>query len=236
MRTATQTPAQTTMPTRRALLLHSSTLAPLALALAVIGTDDTTTIVNSVLGAYGLPSIGGGGGGGKGRKGRGGGGRDADFRPYDELEDDYFFEYPRSWVARPNTLRPGVVVSNFQTADKASVEVLPAPEDGDVQRAAVAAAVLPGGGRLTQDDLLSVPPPQLVKSRSAELDGQRYLYLTFPSETVTRSGYQIERRNVVVAAERRGRLYVLSASARGDQYDAARREALQRIVESFRLR
>jgi hypothetical protein len=40
---------------------------------------------------------------------------------------------------------------------------------------------------------------------------QEYLFLEFPSETTTRSGYNIKRRNFVVAALKRDKLYVLSA-------------------------
>lgn len=58
--------------TRRGTLLRAS-LAPLAplLAPAVIGSSDTTTIVNSVLGAYGLPTLK----------------ASAGFRVYDEFSD-----------------------------------------------------------------------------------------------------------------------------------------------------
>jgi hypothetical protein len=59
-----------------------------------------------------------------------------------------------------------------QTADKIAVEVLGIPEDGDLATAAVTAAVLPGGGRLTQDDLLTLPPKSDVKVTSLTLDGQ----------------------------------------------------------------
>jgi hypothetical protein len=40
---------------------------------------------------------------------------------------------------------------------------------------------------------------------------QEYLYLEFPSETTTRSGYNIKRKNFVVAALKRDKLYVLSS-------------------------
>ena len=53
---------------------------------------------------------------------------------------------------------------------------------------------------------------------------------------MTRSGYQIRRKNLAVAAVRRGLMYCLVASARSDQYNADKEEVLQRIVRSFRLR
>lgn len=40
---------------------------------------------------------------------------------------------------------------------------------------------------------------------------QKYLYVAFPSETITRSGYQVRRKNVAVAAVRRGNVYCLGA-------------------------
>lgn len=65
---------------------------------------------------------------------------------------------------------------------------------------------------------------------------QRYTYITFPSETITRSGYQIRRKNFAVAAARRGQLYCLVASARGDQFSPDKEVTLRHIVDSFRLR
>lgn len=66
--------------------------------------------------------------------------------------------------------------------------------------------------------------------------GQRYTYIRFPSETVTRSGYQIRRKNFAVAAAKGGTVYSLVASARSDQYNKAKEELLQRVVASFRVR
>jgi len=40
----------------------------------------------------------------------------AGFKLYDEFEDDFVFEYPRSWVARPNSLRKGVYIADFQVS------------------------------------------------------------------------------------------------------------------------
>ena len=98
------------------------------------GTDDPTTVLNSILGghralllpetflenffaesdicakactlslcgwgatgAYGLPQLKGAGG----------------FKLYDDFDQEYVFEYPRSWVGRSNSLRQGVYVSDF---------------------------------------------------------------------------------------------------------------------------
>jgi hypothetical protein len=70
---------------------------------------------------------------------------------------------------------------------------------------------------------LTLPPPQ------------EYTLIAFPSETITRSGYQVRRKNLAVAAARRGQVYVLGCSARSDQYDAAKDAVFQHVVDSFRL-
>jgi hypothetical protein len=64
----------------------------------------------------------------------------------------------------------------------------------------------------------------------------QHLGLQFPSETLTNSGYNVRRRNFAVAAQRRGTVYVLVASARGDQYTPAKAEVLKAVVQSFRVR
>ena len=46
---------------------------------------------------------------------------------------------------------------------------------------------------------------------------------------------QVKRKNLAVAAARKGSLYVLGCSARSDQYDAAKEQTFQTIVDSFRL-
>lgn len=92
-----------------------------------------------------------------------------------------------------------------------------------------------------------VVPRQLGKAADASLSvdylfqepgvaAQRYTYIRFPSETVTRSGYQIRRKNFAVAAAKGGIVYSLVASARSDQYNKAKEEVLQRVVASFRVR
>jgi hypothetical protein len=40
---------------------------------------------------------------------------------------------------------------------------------------------------------------------------QKILYLEFPSETITRSGYNIRRRNFAAAAVKRDKLYTIAA-------------------------
>ena len=65
---------------------------------------------------------------------------------------------------------------------------------------------------------------------------QTYTYVRFPSETVTRSGYQIRRKNFAVAAARNGLMYSLVASSRSDQFNPDKEKVLQHIVQSFRVR
>lgn len=71
-------------------------------------------------------------------------------------------------MGRPNSLRPGFYFSNFQTADKAAVEVFKAPADGDLVHAAVRAAVVPGGSEQA-DDKLSLPSDRVIKVRVCAL-------------------------------------------------------------------
>lgn len=55
--------------------------------------------------------------------------------------------YPRSWVARPNSLRSGLYISDFDTSDKLTVEVLRAPQEDDAEeltRLVVTSTIVPG--------------------------------------------------------------------------------------------
>ena len=123
-----------------------------------------------------------------------------------------------------------------QTSDKAVLEIFPGAglRDEELVSEVVARVVAPGqdvGG----DARLIMPDQRRVKSEAGEIAGQRYMYITFPSETITRSGYQIRRRNFAVAAARHGRLFCLVASARGDQFSPDKEATLRHIVDSFRL-
>lgn len=46
---------------------------------------------------------------------------------------------------------------------------------------------------------------------------------------------QVRRKNLAVAAARKGNLYVLGCSARSDQFDKEKEAAFETIVQSFRL-
>uniref|UniRef100_A0A061RNJ1 PsbP C-terminal domain-containing protein n=1 Tax=Tetraselmis sp. GSL018 TaxID=582737 RepID=A0A061RNJ1_9CHLO len=181
--------------------------------LGFIGTKDPTTIFNSVLSGYGLPTL---------RQGN-------DLTYYDEFEDDFVFEYPRSWVVRPNSQRAGVYVSDFNTADKVTVDVFPLPDDNNIVKSALEAILEPS----SQPSAASV---KINKENGPE--GWEYTYLEFPSYTTTSSGYSIKRKNfaVVASVPKRGEAVVLNASARSDKYDDAKRDLLRRVVASFRVR
>lgn len=200
---------------RRALLL-SLNIAGLSPSLGALA--DPKTIVNSVLSAYGLPLL---------AKTKG-------FQVYDDFQQDFTLEYPRSWVLRANTQRAGVYISDFQTADKAVVEVLPVPvAESELVMQVVATAVSPGSA---PTDKLTLPSERSVKVEQVELDGRRYTYLQFPSETLTNSGYYIKRRNFAVAACSGDKLIALVTSARSDQFNNDKAEVLTYIVRSFRVR
>lgn len=139
------------------------------------GSTDAGTIVNSVLGAYGLPQVS----------------QTISWAAYDDFDNEYVFgtclplprqrtecptntEYPKQgWVRRTNTLRQGIVISNFQTADKCVVEVFPedARAKADLAYTAVQRVMYPGveiGG----NSKLELPPRDRVKSEEVVLDGQ----------------------------------------------------------------
>lgn len=98
----------------RSYLLRSSTAGLLVQLL--IGSDDPTTIVNSVLSAYGLPTL-------KAAAG---------FKLYDDFDAGYAFEYPKSWVIRPNSLRQGLYISDFQVGLCAAAAAAAAPAPSHV--------------------------------------------------------------------------------------------------------
>ncbi|GMH38664.1 hypothetical protein BSKO_06548 [Bryopsis sp. KO-2023] len=207
---------------RRETVLLSTFFPLLA---AIRGSDDTTTIVNSFLSAYGLPTF---------RASKG-------YKAYDQFEDDYYFEYPKSWVVVPNRLRGGVYISDFQTADKATVEEFPLsdvlPNDDPVLGLAVgvvAKFVTPAD--YIPSDRLELPPKEKIKYQRETIDGQEYLYVQFPSSTITRSGYQVKRKNAAVAAVRKGSVYALCASARSEQATPKKEAVLEHVVQSFRMR
>ena len=58
-------------------------------------------------------------------------------------------------------------------------------------------------------------------------------YFTFTSETTTRSGYLVTRRNYAAAANRGGAVYAIDASCTTADFDAKKAETYERVVRSF---
>jgi len=145
--------------TRRAITLQS-------FGLAFIGTEafdnDSRTVINSVLGAYGLPQM-------AAAKG---------LRPFDDFDLEYAFSYPKSWVRRRNSLREGIYISDFNTADKLSVETFPV-EGSDGNGVAseafalrVVGTLLNPGAQAGGDSRIELPPTSRIKSEVREIDGK----------------------------------------------------------------
>jgi hypothetical protein len=158
---------------------------------------------------------------------------------------DYTFEYPAAWVRRKNTLRSGIYISDFNTADKLSVETLPVRMDsGDILddesfKMAVVNKLLNPGLEIGGDSRIEVPRPSAVKLVNVAInDGDQYFYYAFPSSTTTRSGYDVRRRNLAVAGIKKTRnlAFVLGVSARSDEYNEEKRKLMESIVKSFRIR
>lgn len=255
-RASANAPASANAAGRRAHLLGTAALvagwsAKQEPAEALLGTTDGVTIVNSVLAAYGLPKLRNLGG----------------FSTFDDI--DYAFAYPRGFVGRANTQRPGVIYSDFNTADKVSVEVfdassappgkppaldesatsapLPANELPDESLEAWVMSVVnyvisPSTAAQAGDARLELVPNRKVRVRWIQTDNAKrpYAYLMdFPSDTITRSGYNVRRRNFAIAvpsSEDGGRrTYALIASARSDQMDAKKEQMLRTCVASFEV-
>lgn len=215
--------------TRRDFLMQSVLFAALGAQADSLNTADGRTVVNSILGAYGLPKI-------AATKG---------FRQYDDFDEEYTFIYPSSWVKRKNTLRQGVYIANFETADKLSVETFPLPEginkitesNRDIFAQTVVEQLLNPGKEVGGDSKIESPRPGSIKSEIKEQeDGVTYVYIAYPSSTTTRSGYDVKRKNSAVAAVKRGVVYCLGASARSDQWNKEKAELFSIIVDSFRIR
>ena len=96
--------------------LLRSTAAGVLVSLA-IGSDDPTTILNSVLSAYGLPTLK----------------ASAGFKIYDDFDAGYAFEYPKSWVIRRNILRQGIYISDFQVSSPVPKASACIPEKVELQ-------------------------------------------------------------------------------------------------------
>ena len=67
-------------------------------------------------------------------------------------------------------------------------------------------------GLASGDSKLSAPSIRSVKSEVREVDGFQYTFIAFTSETTTRSGYDVRRKHVAVAAEVRGHSWLRETS------------------------
>ena len=93
---------------RREFMMRSVAFAALGAQADSLNSADGRTVINSILGAYGLPKI-------TAAKG---------FREFDDFDEEYTFHYPSSWVRRKNTLRSGVYKGDQDAFAQVVVEQL----------------------------------------------------------------------------------------------------------------
>lgn len=110
----------------------------------------------SSAGAYGLPQL-------KAAAG---------YRLFDDPEEPYSFEYPRSWVRRNNSLRSGFVISDFNTADQLKIEVFPQPPPELPLAQAVVAKLVNPAAEVGGDSRLELPPVSRIKTEVRVIDGK----------------------------------------------------------------
>lgn len=221
---------------RRDFMMRSVLFAALGTQADSLNTADGRTVINSILGAYGLPQLAGVAKG---------------FKQFDDFDAEYTFIYPSGWVRRKNTLREGVYIADFNTADKLSVESFSLASDLNSAASATETDLLNSpefvqsvidhllnpGKEVGGDSRIELPRANTIKTEvKTQEDGKPYLYLAFPSSTTTRSGYDVRRKNVAVAGIKRGTVYALGVSVRSDQWNEAKAEAVAAVVESFRVR
>jgi len=185
------------------------------------------TIVNGVLSAYGLPQLPDISG----------------FSPMLAQFDSVVveFTYPSSWVpsnagsksaaARSAEGRASPLsVADYRRAEGAAVYLGPSSAEWqsvrDVRPEEVARLVLPG------DATRSDPEFSLVRRRSLENDAAYDLF-EFEHDTITVSGYNVERRSLVSATVIRGQLLALAASCSAARYKAVSKD-LKKVIDSFR--
>jgi hypothetical protein len=153
----------------------------------------------------------------------------ADFVEYDAPELDYSFAHPKKWLVLRNRLRAGAIASDFDTQDKASVEVLKRWADTDIE-AMIGAFVAPSDNANEGDSKLYAPPMRAVKI-SAESD--TVARFSFESETTTRSGYDVRRSNFGEVVRKGSKLYGICVSGRTDLLTPEKRVTFEAIVDSF---
>lgn len=157
---------------------------------------------------------------------------------------DYVFAYPKGWVLRPNGQRPGVSAGNFRTADRVTVDVVDArkflpswPEviDKEVAEAAALAAIAPEQGGYSGNGRQFLPSKIRCERVTYDGDEREYFSIEFTSTTITRTGYDVKKGNIMAATFVGNNLYVCNASARSDTYDKIE-DQLRGSRASFRIR
>ena len=159
----------------------------------------------------------------------------ADFVEFDAPELDYSFAHPKKWLVLRNRLRAGAIASDFDTQDKASVEVLRRREDTEATwlndiEAMIGAFVAPSDSANEGDSKLYAPPMRAVKI-TAESDA--VARFSFDSETTTRSGYDVRRTNFGEVVRKGSTLYGICVSGRTDLLTPDKRVTFEAIVDSF---
>ena len=153
----------------------------------------------------------------------------ADFVEYDAPELDYSFAHPKKWLVLRNRLRAGAIASDFDTQDKASVEVLKRWADTDIE-AMIGAFVAPSDNANEGDSKLYAPPMRAVKISAESYTVARF---SFESETTTRSGYDVRRSNFGEVVRKGSKLYGICVSGRTDLLTPEKRVTFEAIVDSF---
>lgn len=163
---------------------------------------------------------------------------------YDNSDDDYVFAYPKGWVLRPNGQRPGVSAGNFRTADRVTVDIIDAKRalpswpkvvPKEVSEAAALAAIAPDSNGYSGNGRQFLPSRIKVEPVKYEGDDREYYQIEFSSTTITRTGYDVRKGNIMAATLVAGNLFVINASARSDTYDAIE-DQLRGARASFRIR
>jgi len=161
---------------------------------------------------------------------------EADFIEFDADGLDYAFSHPKKWLVLRNRLRAGAIASDFDTQDKATVEVLSRSAevassswDGDIE-AMIRAFVSPSDSAYEGDSKLYAPP---MRSVTIDATGESSARFRFDSETTTRSGYDIRRTNYGEIVRKGTKLYGICVSGRTDLLTPEKRAKFEAIVDSF---
>mmetsp|Transcript_41675 Transcript_41675/g.83529 ORF Transcript_41675/g.83529 Transcript_41675/m.83529 type:complete len:287 (+) Transcript_41675:1-861(+) len=227
---------------RRDLLESLGTVTSSSLLLSVIGQSPSpaaadvqlqygsgsfsgTSVVNGVLSAYGLPQL-------PNSKG---------FTPFlQQFKDTVVeFKYPSNWVVNNKAKfaesglkngPTGITVSDYRTAEGLTLFTLAvdAQSIDQVKTTTVADLVVDGGSSQGSSAL----EYKLVKE--AKLPEEGYKSYTFSWESVTVSGYEVERYGVASATVRKGVLYVLFGVVAKPRAKAMG-PSLKEVGESFRV-